>query len=68
MYYRCVARGCGFAGEADTMPGRCPACGGPLRACREEDLTGENWTNMGLRALNQDKDAEKPIGICSVPQ
>ena len=59
MYYRCVARGCGFAGEADTMPGRCPACGGPLRACREEDLTGENWTNMGLRALNQDKDAEK---------
>ena len=54
MIYHCMNDACRFWGEGETMPQACPRCGGPLACAQERELTGNDWSALGVFWVEQD--------------
>ena len=54
MIYHCVKDDCRFWGEGDAVPQRCPQCGAPLVQAKEDELTGDAWSALGVFWVEQD--------------
>ena len=54
MIYHCVEKQCLFWGEGETLPEKCPKCGGALVQAEEKELSGHNWAALGAFWVEQD--------------
>ena len=53
MIYRCTERDCEFIAQQQHRPDCCPRCGGMVRAVKEKEMTGQDWTLLGLYWLKK---------------
>ena len=54
MIFHCVKEDCRFWGEGESLPERCPRCGGAVIPAQEQELTGDDWSALGVFWEEQD--------------
>ena len=48
MYFRCTEKECGSFIEDDQMPEGCPQCAGSMAQVEEHELSGDDWSALGV--------------------
>ena len=48
MIYHCEDHTCNYWDEGEKLPERCPQCGRKLLRANEADMTGDDWTALGI--------------------
>ena len=48
MIFRCSDQGCGYFGEGPRLPEFCPRCGKRMLQAAEGEMTGDDWSALGV--------------------